>query len=411
MYRSQTAIYRDCETRPDDPLLDVTCSAIIQTGTGPLIAMFYTVLSYLLLPLFWLLAICSRRRPIRRILVIQTAKIGDMICATPLFREIKRAHPQATLAVMHDPLTRPILEFNPHVDTMIPCQQGDFKTLRGKIRLARLLRRGQYDVALIMNPNVSFIVGTLWAGIPCRLAVYPDFSGRTFRLAAPLLSRTVLHRPDRLLIDAYFQLLASLGIKATDSRREVYAAPAAHDRVAGLLGGTSHLIGIAVSSGNKLKALGTDKLEAIIDLLHSVGSYTIVLIGTEADKEESSSIRSQVKMPDRVIDTCGMLKLNELPALLEKLSLFIGVDSGVTYMADAFSIPIVLIAGPVNSTEQRPTNSPQIILKRNLPCAPCAHVFRAPNQCATGTRECINGVSAEEIVQAARQLLPSAQFR
>ena len=370
------------------------------------IIVFYILLSYLLLPALRLAA-RAKRTPVRRILVIQTAKIGDMICATPLFREIKRAHPEATLTVMHDPVTRPIVELDPHVDELISCRPGDFKSLRGKIRLARLLRRSRHDVALIMNPNVTYIVGTLWAGIPCRLAVYPDFAGRTFGLAAPLLSRTVLHRPDRLLIDAYFDLLESIGATGRDTRRAVYKAATADRRATEVLRDPSPMIGIAVSSGNKLKALGAAKLASVIDLLHLAGPHSIVLIGTGGDKGEAASILARVKAPARVIDTCGKFELAELPALLERLSLFIGVDSGITYMADAVSVPLVLIAGPVNPLEQRPTNSPNVILRKVLPCAPCAHVFLAPYHCAVGTRECIEGVDAREIAQAAQQLLNS----
>lgn len=363
--------------------------------------MFYVLLSYLLWPVLRLAARAGQEPP-GRILVIQTAKIGDMICATPLFREIKRAHPGATLTVLHDPLTRPLVALDPHVDASIPCAAADFKGLKGKIRLARLLRRGRYDIALIMNPNLTFIVGALWAGIPRRLAVYPDFAGRSFRLAAPLLSRTVLHRPDRLLIDAYMRLLGTGG---GDTRRAVHKAAAADAKAAAALADASAPIGIAVSSGNKLKALGADKLARVIDLLHGAGPQAVVLIGTGGDQDEAARIRARVRAPERVIDTCGRFELTELPALLERLSLFIGVDSGVTYMADAVGVPIVLIAGPVNPMEQRPTHSPTIILRKDLPCAPCAHVFRAPYHCAVGTRACIESVAADEIVQAARQLL------
>jgi ADP-heptose:LPS heptosyltransferase len=365
---------------------------------------FYVLLSYLLWPVLRLAA-RAKRAPPKRILLIQTAKIGDMICATPLFREIKRAHPGATLAVMHDPLTAAIVALDPHVDERIPCQSAEFRGLRGKLRLARLMRRGGYDVAVIMNPNVTFIVGAFWGGIPCRLAVYPDFAGRSFGLAAALLTRTVSHRPDRLLIDAYFRLLEAAGVSGSDTRRAVYKSAAADAHVAEVLGDVSPTIGIAVSSGNKLKALGADKLARVIDLLHRAGPHFVVLIGTGGDKDAAARILAAVKAPERVIDTCGQLDLAELPALLGRLSLFIGVDSGITYMADAVAVPIVLIAGPVNPMEQRPTNSPTVILRKDLPCAPCAHVFRAPYHCAVGTRACIEDVAADEIVQAARRLL------
>jgi ADP-heptose:LPS heptosyltransferase len=365
----------------------------------------YVLLSYLAAPLIAVLLALRRGRAPGRILLIQTAKIGDMLCATPLLREIKRAYPGASLSVLLDPVTRPILEYNPNVDEIIPIRNPEIKGLRGKLRLTALLRRGRYDVAIVMNPNLAFAVCPFWAAIPVRLAVYPDFAGTAFRLASPLFTRTVPHRPDRLLIDAWFDLLATIGVEGRDGDREIFGSPAGAPKARRLLAGhPGPYIGIGVSSGNKLKALGPDKIAALADLLRERTGCAIVLIGAEADGGEAGRIAARSRHPEGIIDATGKFGLSELPALLEELSLYIGVDSGITYMADAVSVPIVLIAGPVNPAEQRPTRSPCIIIQRRLPCAPCAHVFKAPYSCAVGTRECIVSVTPEEVADAAMAL-------
>ena len=41
-------------------------------------------------PLIYLLIAIRKKKAISRILIIQTAKIGDLICSTPVFREVKR---------------------------------------------------------------------------------------------------------------------------------------------------------------------------------------------------------------------------------------------------------------------------------------------------------------------------------
>ncbi|MDI6744521.1 MAG: glycosyltransferase family 9 protein, partial [Thermodesulfovibrionales bacterium] len=109
---------------------------------------------------------------------------------------------------------------------------------------------------------------------------------------------------------------------------------------------------------------------------------------------------------DGIINAVGKLHLNELPALVEKLSLFIGVDTGITYMADALSIPVVNIAGPSNMENQRPTGKNAVIIqKTDLPCVPCSHTFKSPYNCEINTRECINSVSVDEIYINAKKLL------
>ncbi|MCK7500104.1 MAG: hypothetical protein MZW92_64605 [Comamonadaceae bacterium] len=106
-----------------------------------------------------------------------------------------------------------------------------------------------------------------------------------------------------------------------------------------------------------------------------------------------------------------MLGLAELPALLARLSAYVGVDSGVTYMADAVGVPLVSVAGPCNMAETRPLGNHAVIIQRQLPCAPCAHIFAAPYHCRTGTHACTRTVGAEEIVAAAGELLDRAAIR
>lgn len=374
--------------------------------------MIYVILTYLFAPLLWLLLALKSRRPIRRILVIQTAKIGDMICSTPVFREIKARYPDSHLTVLLHPVNRPLLEANPHVDEIIPAGAESFKHLRGKLRLWNLLRRGDYDAVIALNPNLTFAVAAFWALIPVRLSLLPNFMGTSYRLAARFWTAVAQHRADRLITLTYLDLLRALGIKSGNPAKEVFVTPESEAAAGALLGGTPQpLVGIGVSSGNKLKELGGEKIAALIRLLHQESAANIVLIGSEADQNAAREIMAQVGLEGRIIDATGKLGLAELPALLRQLALYIGVDSGITYMADALLVPVVSIAGPCNMQETGPTGPQRAIIQKDLPCVPCAHIFRAPYSCHTGTRACIQTVTADEIARAALALLYPAGSR
>jgi ADP-heptose:LPS heptosyltransferase len=132
----------------------------------------------------------------------------------------------------------------------------------------------------------------------------------------------------------------------------------------------------------------------------------IVLIGSEHEIKAADAVLQTAVKKDRVINVAGKLRLNELPALVEKLSLFVGVDTGITYMADALSIPLIDIAGPSDMKDQRPTGKNALIIqKSDLPCVPCSHTFKSPYYCKINTRGCIESVLPEEIYHAAKKLL------
>jgi ADP-heptose:LPS heptosyltransferase len=367
--------------------------------------MFYLWLTWLVSPLLRIMAGRATAEP-QRILVIQMAKIGDLLCATPVFREIKTRYPQAHLAVMATAQNVPLLRANPQVNGVVVAEAKTFRGLGGKWRLIHLLRQGRYDTVVCLNAGAAYAVAALWALTPRRLAVQSNFGGMSHQLAARLWSEVEIHRSDRLIQATYLALLTRLGISAGRLDKEVFTAHGAAGKADAVLGQvTGVLVGIGVSSANRLKALGSEKIIAVArQMLAARPAARLVLIGSDEDKSQAAEIASQLP-PGTVIDACGAVGIAELPALLQRLTVFIGVDSGVTYMADALNLPIVSVAGPVDMQETRPLGNHVIILQRtDLPCAPCSHTFDAPYTCRVGTRACIEGIDARQIAEAALAL-------
>lgn len=371
--------------------------------------MISLLLTWLFSPLLYLRLALRRSNPEpREILLIQTAKIGDLICTTPLFREIKRRYPQCRLSILLHPINAPLAAQNPYIDLTLCCQSADYRGLRGKLKLLNLLQAHRFDTTICVSPNLGFMLMPLWAGIRRRLAILPNYGGASYRMAAPFLSAGEPHVSGRLVLETEFRLLRALDIQAASFDKEVYATPEAASKVAVWLPATiSHrkLIGIGLSSGNKLKELGTEKLCSLIRLLLQNTDTSVVLIGAATDRGQGEEIM-QLLANDRIVNSAGAFSLAELPALLSRLALYIGVDSGITYMADAVKIPVVDIMGPADADDQRPTGVQAVVLRSKLPCAPCSHAFKVPFECAIGTRSCVMSVSANEIFQHAANLLP-----
>jgi ADP-heptose:LPS heptosyltransferase len=372
--------------------------------------MIHILLTLLLAPLLRLLC----RRPVtppQNVLVIQAAKIGDVICTTPLLRELRAGLPQAQITVLAGSVAAPLLRANPRIDAVIVADPAQWRGLAGKLRLAARLRRERFDAVLCCNGGAVWPAVTLWAGIPVRIGVLPNFAGRTQRLANRLWTAGEPHRGDHLIVDTYFGMLRLLCLAPVRPEKEVFAAAGAEERVAALLPADRPLIAIAVSAANKLKELGSDKLAALAKgLLVAFPACRIVLLGTAGDAARAAAVLSALEPQERerVVDTCGRVALADLPELMRRLAAFVGVDSGLTYMADALALPLVSVAGPCNMAETRPVNPRAAIIQRRLPCLPCAHIFRAPSTCHVGTLACVRDITAAEIEAAVRAVLREA---
>jgi len=220
----------------------------------------------------------------------------------------------------------------------------------------------------------------------------------------------VRHDGSQLIGSTYARLLALLDVASLDPHKALRASPRAEARVDDFPGGAGHvpgngLAGVAISAANKLKELGQPLLEGVCrKLLDAHPDLEVVLLGGPGDRPLAGALMAALDST-RLIDSCGAFELDEVPALLQRLKVFIGVDSGLTYMADTLDIPLVSLAGPCNMEETRPQNEHAVILQESLPCVPCAHIFKAPYSCRIGTRACIVNVQADAIADAALGLI------
>lgn len=369
--------------------------------------MIYLWLTLLFAPLLRWRAGALQGAP-RSVLLVQTAKIGDFVCTTPLVRELRRSWPNAELHLLIDAVNEPLARHNPYGARIHVLPAGRLKGLAGRWWLLRLLRDCGIDAFICASPALVHWLVPLWAGVPLRASVIPNYGGGSYRRARRFLTHGEEHRAGRLLLETEFALLRRLGLTPQAAEKEAWPAPAADAMAASLLDGlAAPRIGVGVSAGNKLKELGEEKLVSLArELLN--GNANLVLIGGPGDRELARRVRERLAADGhgaRVLDASGKAGLDALPALLARLDVYVGVDSGITYLADAVGTPVVDVMGPADADDQRPTGTQAIVIRTALPCAPCSHAFLAPYQCAIGTRACVQNADIGSLAAKSLDLL------
>ena len=89
-----------------------------------------------------------------RVLFIRYERIGDMIMATSLIRNIAVTLPGGKIDVLATPTTAPVLEGNPHVGNVLMLER---KSMKSYMELMKRLRRERYTVMVdgrINNPPI-----------------------------------------------------------------------------------------------------------------------------------------------------------------------------------------------------------------------------------------------------------------
>jgi heptosyltransferase II len=344
-----------------------------------------------------------------RIIIFPQHRIGDLVTQTPVFREIKRAFPGVHLAVcVLEPFLKDLLRCDPNIDELIVW---DRRAARGrKFRQIFDFLRTRYDWGI----NLSF---EDWVDRLMLAALIPRRASLV--LAGPSPAKRHVDRwpgasvfscgeKNVFSTDIYLGVLRGLGVPAMDTQRRLYPCPEEVRSVEAYLKGIPalagrRLVGLGVSCGNKIKEWPADRFAALGDALISRYGVQVVLAGDRGDEVIAQKILGAMK--EKAHSACGVFSLGGFLALCTKLSLFISVDSGPLYVADAAGVPVVDITGPVAVREQlvlTPRN--RAVEPRGVACAPCSYIFDTQRACRFGHRDCVLKIGFEDVLAAVETL-------
>lgn len=133
-----------------------------------------------------------RDRPLR-VLFVRYERIGDMIMATGMIRALASSPRVASLDVLANPTTRPVLEHNPHVRKIFTLDRKSWGSYRA---VGRQLRGERYDVIVdgrINNPPIftSTPLLMLFARAPYRVGVGGGNNDLVYNVRVPAYDRSV----------------------------------------------------------------------------------------------------------------------------------------------------------------------------------------------------------------------------
>ena len=336
---------------------------------------------------------------ISAILVVQTAKLGDMVCATPVFRAIREKHPEARIVVIGDALNREVLADNHDVDSYIVSRQGFFALLQ-------VMRREHFDASVVLVPDaraitLSILVGASLVVAPEVLGGYCPWMTKTYRLLLRLVQR-VPHRMEHYAPGEYLKLLEPLGIYAEDTKKHLSYSDEARKnadtflRANGLI--EKKFAVISPSAGNKIKNWPADRFARVAEHIVENG-MPVVVIGGLRDKEEVTAMMLSLEKPEYVIDASGKFSIDELKAFIATAGLFVAIDTGPIYIAEAFGVPTVDIVGPMDEREQPPIGPHNVVVIPQRE-KPALHIMNARVYDEREARRQIETISVEMVCEA-----------
>lgn len=282
-------------------------------------------------------------REIKKILVVRTDRIGDVVLTLPAINAIRRAYPKAQITMLVTSVTRELVDEYHGLDVvMIDDRQDQHKGFFGWLKLVTQIRKEKFDCAIIYHTKRRTNVTCFLAGIPRRIGFQNKKFG--FLLNEPIEDA----RPSGAQHEAQYCLdvLKSLNINSTDtsinlpvSERSIQWADELWQKE-GLNGGMP-TIALHPGASDPSKQWPEYRFSELIQALGEKYQARVMVIGSLDIANTAKEICE--KAGAHALDYSGRTTLGQLCALLKKCKLLISNDSGPVHVASGVGTPVVSI--------------------------------------------------------------------
>ncbi len=337
----------------------------------------------------------------RRILVVRTDRIGDVILSTPVVKNLRDNFPQSFIAMMVRPYTKDVVEGNPYLDEVILYDKNKReKGWLSTLRFSRVLAKKRFDLAVVLNPSNRSNLIPFLAGIPRRVG-YDRKMG--FLLTDRI--KDTKYEGKKHETEYNLDLIKVLGIDPKDKSVFMPLGPDSEKWVEEVFSrenilASDKLVAINPGASDNSKIWVSERYAQVADKLSERG-VKIIIIGGPGDKRICQKIIENMQRP--YINMVANNNISQFASLLRRCNLLISPDTGLVHIASAVGTPVVCIFGRkqpgLSPRRWGPLGKKNIVLHKDAGCSIClAH------NCKIGFA-CLKAITPDEVVEAAEKTL------
>jgi heptosyltransferase-2 len=345
-----------------------------------------------------------RKNKTKKILLIRTDRLGDLLLTTPAIKAIRDAYPHAHISMMVRPYTEAVIRKNPYLDEVITYDKyGKDRSLAAGIRFAFKLKKRGFDTAIIFHPtNRAHIIAFL-ARIPKRIG---------YDKKCPFLLtdrvKDIKHEGIKSERDYTLDMLKTLGITPKDKNLYIGLDNEAELYVEKLLsenglGPKEKIISIHPAASCPSKIWPAERFARLADRLIDKYKLKVAIISSDTRQDIECAKKVEKFMVQKPLFLAGILDIMRLTAMLKRSCLFISNDSGPVHIAVAVGTPVIAIFGRnqtgLSPKRWGPLGERDIIVHKDVGCK---GICLAHN-CKRGF-ECLKAISVDEVFLAAEKM-------
>jgi lipopolysaccharide heptosyltransferase II len=340
------------------------------------------------------------KNTIKRILVIQTAFLGDAILTLPMIMRLKQKFPKSIIDVLAIQSTEAVFVASPDVDNVyVIDKRGKHKGFKGMNNFIKQLRSNLYSTVYSPHRSVRSAYITFKLGTEDSFA----FDNSSLRYAYKNIVKYEAK---------HHEVHRNLALIGEDVKEKEWKILPQIDFLEEEVKNVTRTLSlnsieekfIAVAPGSVWETKRYPK-EYFIELINKMMSIhkKVVLIGGNDDKILCEEIVSH--FDKKVINLAGMLTVTETIYLLKFSQLLITNDSAPTHMGMCADIPVLTIyCSTVPEFGFYPYNDKSKFISYNeLQCKPCG--IHGYHKCPIKTFDCGKKLLPENVFKLVEKMI------
>jgi lipopolysaccharide heptosyltransferase II len=331
----------------------------------------------------------------KKIIVRMPNWIGDMVMATPILSDLKKAFPSSEITAMCKKPICTLLENDPNLDELFCFTKPDNRFFEKRIEKRNIiakLRSSKYDLGILLTNSFSS-AWWFWQGKVLNRVGF-DCNLRNFLLTYPVVYSDAekIHQ-----VDQYKKLLAPLKIEASKTKPKLYLTESELSDCCAMLEHYGYtfdkpLIGINPGAQYGIaKCWPKEKFRRVIQKLIKKKDCFVICFGDDKNIDIVKEICAY--LPENVINLANLTSLRELACLINFCTVLLTNDSGPLHIADALGVEVVAIFGSTNPNKTGPYSKGKVI-NAKVSCSPCYL-----RECPIDFR-CMHKITEDEVLKA-----------
>jgi len=332
-----------------------------------------------------------------KVLIIQTAFLGDVITATPLVTAVRKMYPGTEIHFLTTPAGSEIISGLPGLDSVIAFdKRGAESGVKGLLKKARELKEMEFDIAICAHRSFRTAALLALAGIKRRIG----FATSAFPW---LFQERVPRDPERHEVERNLALLGPLGgppngFKARLNLADPGAPP---DEITASNG--KKRVALCPGSVWPTKRWSADGFAIVADGIRRETGAEVYLLGSGQDQEAAAEVEELAEQP--LYNLVGRTSLKQWVSAIAGMDLVVTNDSSPTHVACALGVPVVTVFGPTTTSQGFApwSDRSSVVEEEGLPCRPCGEHGSA--YCPEGHFKCMELIDPARVLESALLLM------